>query len=82
MSVKAFERILDKERVTPRDQKILMLFTLELSERSNNLRLKEIVDAKKAFEAHQKSQQLSNPRGLSRADRRTAERTNKKKGKR
>ena len=75
-----FEKILDGIRLSSKDAKKLLFLALELSKRQPNLRLKEIVDAKKLFDAQQESSNLPPIAGASRAQRRAIARRSKQKG--
>jgi hypothetical protein len=80
MSQNEFENILDGIRISSKDAQTLLFMALKISERHPNTRLKEIVDAKKIFDAQQETPKLSPIAGTSRAERRAIERSSKKKG--
>ncbi len=75
-----FEKILDGIRISSKDAQELYVLAWELSKRQPNLRLKEMVDAKKLFDAQQESSKLPPIAGTSRAERRAIAKASKKKG--
>lgn len=80
MSQNEFEKILDGIIISSNDATMLFVLTCELSKRHPNLRLKDIVDAKKLFDAQQGRVELPSSASPSRAERRAIERSSKKKG--
>jgi hypothetical protein len=80
MSQNEFEKILDGIKISSKDATTLLLLALKISARNPNTRLKEIVDAKKLFDAQQESPKLSPTAGSSRAERRAIAKASKKKG--